>query len=473
MEALHRNNLEGDELMSLVFNRLAKSITADAITASSVMVEIHLADYPAFLGNHSAGDYFYCALRDASNLEIIKVNITGSSVDDGLSIDRGQQGTSSRAWPANTLIYQDISATDLENLEQQGVFRTTASNPNGVLSPNYAGEKVLQTGSNLWWKSVDAVSTVWKLIAGEQNQYAFVDSVDTSSNDGYGIWSDGTYVYLAAGANGLIAYELSGGTLSQVGIIDDGGVYRGVWGDGTYIYTACGGSGLRAYTFNGSAFTLIDTIYDGSDWAYNVWGDGTYIYVAHGLGGLRAYTFNGTSFTNVGSIDDAPSNAITFDVYGDGTYIFTASGWGGLRAYTFNGSIFTHQGTIGEDDGAPYEYYPRSVTGDGTYIFISDDYTGLGAYSFNGSVFTEIDTNTILQRQATTGGCVWYDNGFLHTGNDDSPPLLTAFTFDGSNLTQVDQATVGGDGECMAIWSNATHVFVAAETSGIRVYSFG
>ena len=37
------------------------------------------------------------------------------------------------------------------------------------------------------------------------------------------------------------------------------GIYYGVWGDGTYIYTASGASGLMAYSFNGTTLTHIDT----------------------------------------------------------------------------------------------------------------------------------------------------------------------------------------------------------------------
>jgi len=115
------------------------------------------------------GDYAYAvmisSLRDK---EIIKIDIVQSSVN-GLSISRGQGGTQARAWNRGTRMYQDVTADMLNAVIQKGIFRTIDYNPNGVLIPAYLGEKVHQSDDPRWWKSYDAVTLIWVLIAGEMD----------------------------------------------------------------------------------------------------------------------------------------------------------------------------------------------------------------------------------------------------------------------------------------------------------------
>lgn len=150
--------------MPLKFKRLAKSYIADDIDDSTTDIPIREGDYGRFMSDLSAGDYFHAILRDASHHEIIKVYYTGSLVRTGLNVDRGQQGTSARAWKKGTLIYQDITATDLTAFLQKAEFRTVDYNPNTVLAVAYFGEKVYQSDLALWWKGVSG--TEWRLIAG-------------------------------------------------------------------------------------------------------------------------------------------------------------------------------------------------------------------------------------------------------------------------------------------------------------------
>ena len=166
METLYLYDLEGNEPVSLIFNRKAKSVLSSSATSTDTDLYIRRADYSNFIGRGASGDHFYAVLRDATKKEIVKVNVTGSSADAGLQVERGQQGTSAVAWPSGSLIYQDITASDLDGVLQKAVFRTVDYNPNGVLTPEYFGEKVYGDGG-FWWKSTSATETVWKLICGD------------------------------------------------------------------------------------------------------------------------------------------------------------------------------------------------------------------------------------------------------------------------------------------------------------------
>jgi len=62
------------------------------------------------------------------------------------------------------------------------------------------------------------------------------------------------------------------------------GFSYGVWGDGTFIYVA-GQIGLTIFSVDGGGnFTHIDNHYIGYGGYNKVWGDGTYLYVAGGAG---------------------------------------------------------------------------------------------------------------------------------------------------------------------------------------------
>lgn len=195
-----------------------------------------------------------------------------------------------------------------------------------------------------------------------------------------GVWSDGTYVY--GNTNGaLVAQTFNGtswsGNLASTPLSGDG---WNLWGDGTYIYVADGAAGLKAYTFNGTAFTLHGT-YDSPGYAQTAWGDGTYIYLADG-NAIRALSFDGTTFTLRGTFTTAADS--TYDVWADGGYIYTTRlDTRTLYALTFNGTTFTTAAST-ETEGS----VPITVFGDGTHIYVGHSWDGIEVYTFNGTAFT-------------------------------------------------------------------------------------
>jgi hypothetical protein len=213
VEALHRDHLESDEFMSGVrVNTFATSRLSEAITISATRAKLPAGDYAKFLGGWSDGDYLYVALRSVSNREIIKVDVGQSNVFDGLSIERGQESTDARAWPAGTLAYQVLSAATLDCYQQFSEFRYAYFNPNGILTPEYFGEEVYQIDEELWWKSVAASGTEWRLIAGA------IEMADVTiyPTDGLSV-PNGTYFSLSCATPGALIYYTTDGTDVVVG----------------------------------------------------------------------------------------------------------------------------------------------------------------------------------------------------------------------------------------------------------------
>lgn len=154
--------------MSIGYKNITKCQIGPAISDSDTTVLLeNISDYVPFL--NAPGDYVYAVLVDSSNSEIIKIDVAASSTS-GLSAARGQGGTTARAWRRGTLLYQELTAESLDEIFQQTAFRTVEYNPNGVLSPAYAGEKIYQADATAckkrWWKAWDATNPIWLLIAG-------------------------------------------------------------------------------------------------------------------------------------------------------------------------------------------------------------------------------------------------------------------------------------------------------------------
>jgi len=154
--------------MSVGFHNITKCQISSDISASDTTILLeNIADYVPFTA--SPGDYVYAVLIGHGHSETVKIDVAASSTS-GLSVARGQESTTARAWKRGTLFYQELTATALALLRQKEVFRTVTYNPNGITAPAYANEKIYQTGDDAcekrWWKSVDDTYLVWMLIAG-------------------------------------------------------------------------------------------------------------------------------------------------------------------------------------------------------------------------------------------------------------------------------------------------------------------
>lgn len=283
--------------------------------------------------------------------------------------------------------YQGGAARDVYS---DGTYVYLANNGGGILSYTF-------NGSTLTYKHTEAASGSYITDIWGDGTYLYVcdddgfgsggglhtytyngssfTKIDTDDQGGiyHSVHGDGTYIYVAANAYGLLAYSQSSGILSYINRVDVGTV-EGVWCQDGYIYAAWGDA-IRSYTFNGSAFSspvdaeAIDD--DGKD----IWGDGTYIYLASkagddSTGNLRVYSVSSGDMTLAATSETFLSSAL--DVWGDGTYIYVANSTYGLRAYTWDGSTLEQVGRIAYG-------YGYGIFGDGTYLYFADWSDGLVA----------------------------------------------------------------------------------------------
>ena len=75
----------------------------------------------------------YAVIRNAEHAEAVKV--TGIQPFTGLVVERGQDGSTPRAFAAGSIVSVRLVEGALENCRQKGVMRQVAYNPNAVLMP--------------------------------------------------------------------------------------------------------------------------------------------------------------------------------------------------------------------------------------------------------------------------------------------------------------------------------------------------
>ena len=151
-------------MAGLVFNTSAKSSLSTSVENDETVFPI--TDIGPFLESGSTGDFFYAQMVNLDGtFEIVKVDI-GNSDADGLKVARGQSGTDAQEWPAGTQIWQCLDAVTLGIFKQDATFRSVAYNPNSALAAASFGEKLYQSDDELWWKSVESGTQVWRLVAG-------------------------------------------------------------------------------------------------------------------------------------------------------------------------------------------------------------------------------------------------------------------------------------------------------------------
>lgn len=160
------------------FNTLGYSNLLAGISASAVTAALIPGGVQNFRKGWVSGKAMYLTLVDAArNREIVKVTAIAG---DNLTIERAQGGTSARAWPAGTVVSQRPVAENLNGVIQKEGFRSVSSNPNGVLTARYPGEKIYQSGpaaaQRRWFKSTDG--TKWRLVAGATYGTEYFDADD-------------------------------------------------------------------------------------------------------------------------------------------------------------------------------------------------------------------------------------------------------------------------------------------------------
>jgi hypothetical protein len=281
------------------------------------------------------------------------------------------------------------------------------------------------------------------------------------------VYNYSNWVFLISQSS-VRAYEFNGGSFVVLGNspFESNVDFEDLWSDGDYIYCAAGGGslytggGLIAYKFDGT-FTRLDRIIDGigthGRGGNSVHGDGIYIYLANRADGIRAYTFNEIDgFINVGhSIDEYSSN-----IFCDASYIYTANGSEvrKLTVYTFNEiDGFINVGQM--ETSSPDSF--RKIDGDGNYIYVAQGFGGLSAYKFNvDDGFSKIDNINL-------GACVdvWVDRNNIYSSWSGAGSFI-GFTIHGINgnnfyekyRVSSDSRAVGSDDEYIYSVDNSNNL---------------
>lgn len=152
--------------MTIGFAHKAVAHLLVAITASDTALVVDPQAFEALI--RIPGDYIYAILRDPVNRELVKIDIAGST-NPVLTVARGQGGSTPSAFKVGALVAVTTHEDHYNAIIQAGSSRTIDYNPNEILSPLYAGEKVYQdspAGCERWWKAFNGSDPYWDIITG-------------------------------------------------------------------------------------------------------------------------------------------------------------------------------------------------------------------------------------------------------------------------------------------------------------------
>ena len=176
--------------MSILFNNRGVSHLSAPIGSGDTEIRIPWPDFSQFTRpGAQAGDTMMGILRGPIEREIVAIDLVNNfdgTTDKYLKVVRGQGGTSAEDWPAGTLLFLSTHADHYSVCYQPDGTRQIDFNPNGVISPAYRGEKVLQYAGCAvrWWMSFDDTNPYWQLITGEP----CIDEVYQDPGWGFKVW---------------------------------------------------------------------------------------------------------------------------------------------------------------------------------------------------------------------------------------------------------------------------------------------
>lgn len=250
------------------------------------------------------------------------------------------------------------------------------------------------------------------------------DSLTTKTVDSASLsmWLQDGYMYLAAGAGGVVSYSIAAGQLTKVDSV--GGIPIGdVWSDGSYVYATNFAHTMYCLSTSAGDLTLVDSlttltahqrsmhgavrgdsvyIFTGDDagyeevvtakagdltWksrkagsvgatGYSTWattnGDSIFVYGSHGGGGTYVWSCDvAGTLTQVDN--EATGGCFHYGVWGNDSYLFVGDGDGGVRGYTRNPTtgLLTAAGTITD-----FSTNHQNIYMYGSYLYL----TGLPSY---------------------------------------------------------------------------------------------
>lgn len=162
--------------MPVLFTNNASAPLAASISSSATAITVTTGQgalFPAISGS----DYFYATLTNSSNqLEIVKVTARAS---DNMTVIRGQEGTTARAYSAADTIEVRVTAAGLTNMVQLDGAQTISGAKNFTTAPTFNGGAL-------------------PIASGGTNSTA------TATNGGVGYGTGTAHAYTTAGTSGQI-----------------------------------------------------------------------------------------------------------------------------------------------------------------------------------------------------------------------------------------------------------------------------
>lgn len=129
--------------MPVLFTNNASAPLAASISSSATTIVVTTGQgtlFPALSGS----DYFYATLTNSSNqLEIVKVTARSS---DTMTVVRGQEGTTARAYSAADKIEVRVTAAGLTNMVQLDGAQTISGAKNFSTTPTFSGGALSVSG---------------------------------------------------------------------------------------------------------------------------------------------------------------------------------------------------------------------------------------------------------------------------------------------------------------------------------------
>ncbi len=183
--------------------------------------------------------------------------------------------------------------------------------------------------------------------------------------------TEGTYLYVPMGGDGLQAFEWATGAIAPVGeALPTLSWASAAYVQGGTVFLADGGP-VRALTFDGAAFTEVarSPTYPGASRAWAV--DGV-LHVAHDAG-VSALTYDASAGTFT-ELAQAPTAGRAREVWSDGAHVFVAGSGGGIYAFAWTGSGYRLVDNFDTPGSA------LGVVSDGTYVYVGDEGGGVRVY---------------------------------------------------------------------------------------------
>jgi hypothetical protein len=137
-----------------LFANLAKSTLAAGIGGGDTAFSVATGE-GALFPSPSTNQAFRILVKEGSKEEYMSVQVRTGDIFS--SIIRGGANSFNSA----AEVFHLIDKVTLEGLMQKH-RRTTPTDPDGVLSPEYTGEEVYQSVTKQWWKNTEALA--WEQI---------------------------------------------------------------------------------------------------------------------------------------------------------------------------------------------------------------------------------------------------------------------------------------------------------------------